>query len=197
MGRETMRLEARAIRVRGLVQGVGFRPHVWHLARALGLVGHVANDGEGVTITAWGNPAQLAEFATRLTTDAPPLARIDTIEQAAHTGAAPADFTILASHASAPRTAIVPDAATCPACRAELFDPADRRHGYAFGNCTHCGPRLTIIRAIPYDRANTAMAPFAMCATCAAEYADLGAMKELTKIHQARARTAKSRTRIE
>jgi len=167
-----MRLEGRAIRVRGLVQGVGFRPHVWRLARVLGLVGHVANDGEGVAIIAWGSLAQLAEFATRLTTEAPPLARIDAMEQAAHTGAAPVDFTILASHASAPRTAIVPDAATCPACRAELFDPADRRHGYAFGNCTHCGPRLTIIRAIPYDRANTAMAPFAMCATCAAEYAD-------------------------
>jgi len=170
MGLEAVHLEAHTVRVRGLVQGVGFRPHVWRLARTLGLVGSVANDGDGVAIKLWAAQPMLMEFIARLTIEAPPLARIDAIETVATTGTAPPDFTILASHASAPRTAIVPDAATCPACRAELFDPADRRFGYAFGNCTHCGPRLSIIRAIPYDRANTAMAPFAMCEACFAEY---------------------------
>ncbi|WP_044562692.1 carbamoyltransferase HypF [Azospirillum sp. B4] len=162
----------RRIRVRGLVQGVGFRPHVWHLARALNLAGSVANDGEGVTIHAWGDAAALDSFQGRLRGEAPPLARIDAVEVVAHDGPAPDGFTIAASAGGTVRTGIVPDAATCPACRAELFDPADRRRGYAFGNCTHCGPRLSIVSAIPYDRANTAMAAFPMCPACAAEYAD-------------------------
>ncbi|MBB6252104.1 carbamoyltransferase HypF [Nitrospirillum iridis] len=162
----------RRIRVRGLVQGVGFRPHVWRLAQALNLAGSVANDGEGVVIHVWGDAATLDGFQARLWREAPPLARVDGMEAAPHDGPAPGGFTITASAAGRVRTGVVPDAATCPACQAELFDPADRRHGYAFGNCTHCGPRLSIVSAIPYDRANTAMAAFPMCPACAAEYAD-------------------------
>ncbi|MEA1672076.1 carbamoyltransferase HypF [Nitrospirillum sp. BR 11163] len=165
-------MAGRHIRVRGLVQGVGFRPHVWRLAQALDIAGDVANDGDGVIIHAWGAPAALDRFQDRLRGEAPPLARIDAIEVAPHGGPPPGGFIIAASVAGTARTGIVPDAATCPACRAELFDPADRRRGYAFGNCTHCGPRLSIVSAIPYDRANTAMAAFPMCPACAAEYAD-------------------------
>lgn len=158
--------------MRGLVQGVGFRPHVWRLARELRLTGRVANDGEGVIVEVWGEEAALDAFVRLVADEAPPLARVDVVEESPGDGPAPGDFTIVASARGAVDTGIVPDAATCPACRAELFDPADRRHGYAFGNCTHCGPRLSIVRAIPYDRANTAMAAFPMCPDCAAEYAD-------------------------
>ncbi|TWB32119.1 carbamoyltransferase HypF [Nitrospirillum bahiense] len=165
-------MAGRRIRVRGLVQGVGFRPHVWRLARVLDIAGDVANDGEGVIIHAWGDPAALDGFQDRLRREAPPLARIDAIEVFPHRGPAPHGFTIAASAVGLARTGIVPDAATCPACRAELFDPADRRQSYAFGNCTHCGPRLSIVSAIPYDRANTAMAAFTLCPACAAEYAN-------------------------
>ncbi|MEE3624072.1 carbamoyltransferase HypF [Nitrospirillum sp. BR 11752] len=165
-------MAARRIRVRGLVQGVGFRPHVWRLARALDIAGSVANDGEGVVIHVWGDAATLDGFQNRLRDEAPPLARIDSVEAWPHDGPAPRGFTIAASATGTVRTGIVPDAATCPACRAELFDPANRRQGYAFGNCTHCGPRLSIVRAIPYDRVNTAMAAFRMCPDCAAEYAN-------------------------
>jgi len=142
-------LSARRIRVRGLVQGVGFRPHVWRQARALALRGQVSNDTEGVLIKVWGEDKALDRFVERLIAEAPPLARVEGIEQAVCAEPAPDAFTIAASRAGPVSTGIVPDAATCPACRAELFDPADRRRGYAFGNCTHCGPRLTIIRAIP------------------------------------------------
>lgn len=163
---------ARRIRVRGSVQGVGFRPHVWRLASELGLVGRVANDGRGVIVELWGDRTALDLFSRRLVEEAPPLARIEAVETSAGDGPAPADFTISASVAGSVDTGVVPDAATCPACRAELFAPGDRRRGYAFGNCTHCGPRLSIIRRIPYDRAATAMSAFPMCPECAREYAD-------------------------
>lgn len=162
-----------AIRVRGLVQGVGFRPTVWRLARECGLTGEVLNDGEGVLIRAWGPEVARAAFVARLRGEAPPLARIDAIEFAVLDGAAPGEgFHIVHSEASAVATGIVPDAATCPACLRDVFNSADRRHRYAFTNCTHCGPRLSIIRAIPYDRANTSMVAFPMCPACAGEYAD-------------------------
>ncbi len=165
------------IRVRGLVQGVGFRPTVWRLAQGLGLDGDVCNDGDGVLIRAWGSPALLDAFCAGLRAECPPLARIDVLERGPLLGplAAPpaeAGFRIIASGAGAVRTGVVPDAATCPACAAEVADPADRRYRYPFTNCTHCGPRLSIVRAIPYDRANTSMAAFRMCPDCAAEYAD-------------------------
>ena len=160
------------IRVRGLVQGVGFRPTVWRIAKRLGLTGNVMNDSEGVLIRAFGYPAALVEFEVAIASEAPSLARIDTIETAPLTGRPPVDFRILASRSGAVTTGVVPDAATCPACLADIRDPSNRRYRYPFTNCTHCGPRLSILRAIPYDRASTSMAAFAMCAECLAEYRD-------------------------
>jgi hydrogenase maturation protein HypF len=164
--------EGRRIRVRGTVQGVGFRPFVWRLAAEEKLGGHVANDGEGVLIEVFGAGTAVARFLARLTAEAPPLARIAAVEVAALAGPAPAGFAIVESGAGPAATGVAPDAATCPACLAEVADPSARRHGYAFTNCTHCGPRLSIVRAIPYDRANTSMAAFPMCADCARDYAD-------------------------
>lgn len=162
------------IRVRGLVQGVGFRPTVWRLARELKLAGSVRNDGDGVLIRVVGPPPRIDTLCRRLTAEMPPLARIDAIERSAWEGAgeAPGDFVIEHSAATGVHTGVVPDAATCGACAAEIRDSADRRHRYAFTNCTHCGPRLSIVRAIPYDRANTSMAVFPMCPACGREYAD-------------------------
>ncbi|MFQ5487647.1 MAG: carbamoyltransferase HypF [Gammaproteobacteria bacterium] len=164
-----------AIRVRGTVQGVGFRPAVWRLARDCGLRGAVWNDGGGVGIEAWGTAPVLAQFLRRLTVEAPPLARIDTLESEPLAPATvPEDFVIRASAGGAVHIAVAPDAATCPACLAEIRDPGARRHRYAFTNCTQCGPRLSIVRAIPYDRARTSMAPFIMCPACRAEYENPG-----------------------
>jgi hydrogenase maturation protein HypF len=163
------------IRVRGLVQGVGFRPTVWRIAKACGLPGEGLNDGEGVLIRAWGTAPNLDCFCRELRQQCPPLARIDALERAP-LGDPPddADFRIVESQAGEVRTGVVADAATCSACRRELFDPADRRYRYPFINCTHCGPRLSIVERIPYDRPNTSMAPFRMCRECLAEYEDPG-----------------------
>ncbi len=159
------------IRVRGQVQGVGFRPFVWALARRFGLCGSVLNDAGGVLITAQG--AALEAFLDALRAEAPPLARIDAIEVTPLEEAVlPDGFEILASAGGAVRTRVTPDAATCPACLAEIRDPAARRAGYAFTNCTHCGPRFSILRQLPYDRGQTTMAGFTLCAACGAEYAD-------------------------
>ncbi|MFV0361333.1 carbamoyltransferase HypF [Tropicimonas sp.] len=160
-----------SIRIRGQVQGVGFRPFIWQLARREGLRGEVLNDPEGVLIRATGGEAQA--FAAAIRAGAPPLSRIDAIEIGNHHfRRAPADFVIAASEGSGSETRITPDAATCDACLLEIRDPADRRHGYAFANCTHCGPRFTIIRGLPYDRDRTTMAAFPMCNACRAEYGD-------------------------
>ncbi len=160
------------IRVRGLVQGVGFRPAVWRLARGRGLAGEVLNDAEGVLIRLAAPRAVAEELAAALAGACPPLARIDAIEISPCPRPPAGEFSIAASAGGAPRAAVTPDAATCPACRAEIFDPGNRRFGYAFANCTNCGPRLSITRAIPYDRASTSMAAFAMCPACRAEYED-------------------------
>jgi hydrogenase maturation protein HypF len=161
------------IRVRGLVQGVGFRPTVWRLACELGLGGDVRNDGTGVLIRLWGEAATRDDFCERLRSESPPLARIQSIERTALTASPEAaGFRILASAAGAVQTGIVPDAATCAACTAEIADPDNRRFRYPFTNCTHCGPRLSIVRGIPYDRATTSMAVFPMCRDCAREYED-------------------------
>ena len=162
------------IRVRGLVQGVGFRPTVWRLARKFGLTGEVFNDGEGVLIRVWGRAEAIERFAVELESDPPPLARIDAIEQKriAIAVVVPRAFTIVESQLGATATEVAADAATCPACLAEVLDPGDRRYRYPFANCTHCGPRLSIIRAIPYDRAATSMAAFEMCDDCRREYED-------------------------
>lgn len=161
-----------AIQVAGLVQGVGFRPFVWRLARDADLSGTVWNDASGVRIEAWGDASALESFAARLRAELPPLARIDRFETAPLDGNGPHGFTISASRDGTRSAGIVPDAATCAECLAEIADPASRRYGYAFTNCTHCGPRLSIVEAIPYDRANTTMRAFTMCTECAAEYHD-------------------------
>jgi hydrogenase maturation protein HypF len=164
---------AELIRVRGLVQGVGFRPTLWRLARRHGLRGWVANDGQGVHMHVCGAAAALEQFVLDLPRESPPLARIDAIERKL-AGALPPDsgFQIVSSDRTPARTGVVPDATTCDDCCAEIFDPSARRFRYAFANCTHCGPRLSIITQIPYDRAGTTMASFALCPDCQAEYAD-------------------------
>lgn len=161
------------IRVRGTVQGVGFRPTVWRIAQTLGVRGRVGNDGEGVLIEAWGEAAALHELVARIQREAPPLARIEGIERdALHAAIAPADFRITANDNTTVHTQVAPDAAPCPACAQEIFDPFARRFRYPFTNCTHCGPRLSIIQRIPYDRSHTTMAQFSLCPVCAREYGD-------------------------
>ncbi|OUL32405.1 carbamoyltransferase HypF [Nostoc sp. T09] len=162
------------IRVRGTVQGVGFRPTVYRLAKACGLRGDVCNDGQGVLIRAAGSEAALAEFVIRLQQECPPLARIQEIIRTPCAGEFNfEDFAIASSVSSKVKTEISPDAATCPQCQQEIFDPFSRFYRYPFTNCTHCGPRLSIIRAIPYDRCNTSMSAFAMCPECEKEYHDV------------------------
>ena len=159
------------VRVTGTVQGVGFRPHVFRLAGQLGLAGYVLNDERGVLCEAEGPPSAVTSFVERLATDPPPLAVVEKVsaEEAAATGAS--GFVIAESgHGGEPLALVSPDYATCDACLAELFDPGDRRHRYAFINCTDCGPRFTIVRGVPYDRPLTTMAGFTMCALCQAEY---------------------------
>ncbi len=168
---------AEFIRVRGLVQGVGFRPTVWRLAQRYGLRGWVANDVEGVSIHVCGMAACVEAFVYALSREAPPLARIDRIErEPAALLPQDADFCIKASQANGLHlqinTGVVPDAASCPECIKEVFDPFARRYRYPFTNCTHCGPRLSIIEAIPYDRTATTLRAFALCPACAAEYHD-------------------------
>ncbi|MEJ2529367.1 MAG: acylphosphatase, partial [Gammaproteobacteria bacterium] len=163
---------AQTIRITGTVQGVGFRPTVWRLAVERGIVGRVWNDAEGVVIQAWGSSDALDDFVSRIETEQPPLARIEQIIRTPLDETAPDDFQIVLSREGEARTAVTADAATCPDCLQEILDPNDRRYRYAFTNCTHCGPRLSIISAIPYDRANTSMASFTMCERCQKEYAD-------------------------
>ena len=161
------------IRVRGLVQGVGFRPVVWRLAHRYGLRGWVGNDGGGVTIAVCGRAPDTEEFLLALLSEAPPLARIDAIERTPSEAAVrEMGFRIAESEGGTACTGIIPDAAICPECRAEIGDRRSRRYRYPFANCTHCGPRFTIVEGIPYDRATTTMRAFTMCEACAAEYAD-------------------------
>ena len=164
-------IRARA-HVSGLVQGVGFRPFVWREATLRGLSGWVSNDESGVVLEAEGAPETVAAFLAALR-EPPALARVDAIAATALPVLGPGPFEVRISDATGRRTARVPaDTATCPACLAELRDPADRRHGYAFTNCTQCGPRYTIVTSVPYDRARTTMAGFPLCDACRAEYTD-------------------------
>ncbi|HUR17761.1 MAG TPA: carbamoyltransferase HypF [Acidimicrobiales bacterium] len=166
--------ERRRIRVTGTVQGVGFRPFVYRTAVELGLAGTVSNDSEGVLVEAEGPSDRLDELSRRLRDDAPPLARVESVHATNLdvTGSG-GGFRIIESHsAGAPAVAVSVDVATCADCIAEMQDPGDRRFGYPFVNCTNCGPRYTIIKAIPYDRASTTMAGFTMCAACRSEYED-------------------------
>ncbi len=158
------------IRVAGVVQGVGFRPFVWRLASELGVSGWVRNDAAGVEIEAEGDPLNLVAFVARVCSDAPPLARVDSVATEDCAARGEHGFNILASGGGRMTTAIPHDVATCPDCLAELFDGQDRRWRYPFINCTQCGPRYTITRQLPYDRANTSMAGFALCPDCRGEY---------------------------
>ncbi|MBV8047147.1 MAG: carbamoyltransferase HypF [Paludibacterium sp.] len=169
-----MTVERQRLVVRGVVQGVGFRPFVYRLATELGLSGWVRNDALGVTIEAQGTPVALSALSARLRADKPPLARIDSIETTALPPQADALFAIRLNHsgAAAGTAAIGPDSATCPACLAELFDPGNRRYRYPFINCTDCGPRYTLVRHLPYERSGTSMAAFPLCERCQAEYED-------------------------
>jgi hydrogenase maturation protein HypF len=162
-----------AVRVEGIVQGVGFRPFVYSLATGLGLSGLVGNDVDGVFVEVEGPSAAVREFLQSLERDAPPLARIERVTTKPMTPSGSPSFVIAASGSAGPRRTLVSaDTATCADCLRELADPADRRFGYPFINCTNCGPRFTIVRDVPYDRPLTTMADFAMCEQCAAEYHD-------------------------
>jgi len=188
---KSQKIAARHIHITGVVQGVGFRPFVYNLATRLGVSGWVLNSSSGVEIEAAAPPAALEEFVARLRTDAPPLARIETITvtdcdlATCSPETLQPGFTIRHSEARPGEfQPISPDIAICDDCLRELFDPNDRRYRYPFINCTNCGPRFTIIKDIPYDRPNTTMkdipydrpnttmAPFKMCPECQAEYDD-------------------------
>ncbi len=161
------------IQVRGIVQGVGFRPFVYNLAHALGLTGYVFNSSSGVTIEIEGDGAAVAAFLQTLKENPPQLADITGITVSETSVEGSACFSILGSREEAGEFVLVsPDAGTCDACWSDFGDPANRRYGYPFTNCTHCGPRYTILRDIPYDRAKTTMSAFTMCADCEKEYED-------------------------
>ncbi|CAN5455854.1 carbamoyltransferase HypF [soil metagenome] len=169
-----------AIRVRGTVQGVGFRPTVFNLAQKYGITGQVVNDGEGVLIDAWSTKTNLSKFMHDISVNSPPLARIESIEHnvishlvlAARAENPPESFVIGFSVGGITTTNISPDASVCSACLSDIHDSLNRRYRYPFTNCTHCGPRLSIIKSIPYDRAYTSMGVFRMCSDCQQEYDD-------------------------
>jgi hydrogenase maturation protein HypF len=161
------------LEIRGTVQGVGFRPWVFRVALEEQLTGRVFNHSHGVTIEAFGPPQALGRFEERLRHEAPPAARIESVDAGAIPFEGIGAFLIVESRADAERrVSIPPDLATCDDCLREVLDPADRRHLYPFTNCTNCGPRFTIVRDVPYDRPATTMAALRMCPACQAEYDD-------------------------
>lgn len=159
-------------RINGLVQGVGFRPTVYRIVTELSLNGEVFNDAEGVGVILEGEEAKVLQFPRILQEQKPPLARIDYIHMFDHEICGYEGFSITKSQTGQVKTAITADAATCQACLKDLFNKANRRYRYAFTNCTHCGPRYTITRHLPYDRPQTSMAKFPMCPECQSEYDD-------------------------
>ena len=165
--------ERAQIVIKGVVQGVGFRPFVFNLAEALHITGYVVNTSDGVLIDAEGD--QLQAFVERLRHEAPPLSRISDIVLTSLPPLGYSDFTIRTSLDRSDRqpfTLVSPDVSVCDDCRKEMLDPADRRYLYPFINCTNCGPRFSITRSVPYDRPNTTMAAFSMCPACDREYRD-------------------------
>jgi hydrogenase maturation protein HypF len=161
------------LQISGVVQGVGFRPFVYHLARTLGLTGWIRNTDRGVSIELEGTATQLQEFQTRLQTEKPTHAQLHRIEVTWAAVLGDIDFTILDSDESSsqPKSAVIlSDLATCSACFADIFNPTNRHYRYPFTNCTHCGPRFSIVKSLPYDRANTTLQGFLMCPACQAEY---------------------------
>lgn len=162
------------IEVRGIVQGVGFRPFVHRLVERYGFTGWIRNTSDGAQLELCGSGWALLRFVEELKTECPPLAMIESLN---YTEVEPVDyegFRIISSAAGeSMQTLISPDVGICDDCHRELLDPGDRRYGYPFINCTNCGPRFTIIKSVPYDRASTAMAAFPMCSDCAEEFADI------------------------
>ncbi|MCG8353769.1 MAG: acylphosphatase, partial [Chloroflexales bacterium] len=161
------------IEIHGAVQGVGFRPFVYRLATDLALGGWVINDTEGVFIEVEGPDTTLRSFLERIPAEKPPRAIIHSLESSWIATCGEQQFSIRHSATRGAKTVLaLPEIATCADCLAEIGDPANRRYRYPFTNCTNCGPRFTIIEALPYDRPNTTMRQFAFCADCAAEYVD-------------------------
>lgn len=159
------------VQVRGAVQGTGFRPFVYNLAQRYALTGFVVNTPWGLRIDAEGNGFRLKEFLSALTKEKPPQARITGVEVSYRDPAGYHRFDIRESEEAGVKSALIlPDIAVCQDCLSEIFDPSDRRFQYPFTNCTHCGPRFTIIERLPYDRANTSMKNFTMCPECREEY---------------------------
>jgi hydrogenase maturation protein HypF len=168
-----MAARAVSLHVTGVVQGVGFRPFVYTLAMRLGITGWVKNTSDGVFALAEGDPEAVQAFVTAIRDEAPPMAVVTSVVAEEVDAEGFETFEIVASEAVAgAMTLVSPDIATCEACRAEIADPADRRYGYPFTNCTNCGPRFTIIEDVPYDRPMTTMRDFPLCDACATEYAD-------------------------
>ncbi len=164
-------LRKASLHITGIVQGVGFRPHIYGLAVRFGLVGWVRNTSAGVDIEVDGDQELLDAFVLAVKKELPPLARIDTFDLSFGPPGYFTRFEIIPSEVvEGSYQPISPDVCVCDDCLHELFDPADRRYRYPFINCTNCGPRFTIITDIPYDRPNTTMASFAMCPDCTAEY---------------------------
>jgi len=161
-----------AVTITGTVQGVGFRPYVFELARRLELSGFVRNQAGGVQIEIEGDAAAIDHFLDEVKHDPPPLAQIEQVAWKSLPVRADAGFQIVASKLDDDEIRVSPDLAVCEDCLAEMFDPTDRRYRYPLLNCTQCGPRLTIIRFAPYDRERTTMARFTMCAACRREYDD-------------------------
>ncbi len=169
---DTAQRARRRVRVRGIVQGVGFRPFVHRLATGRSLGGFVLNDGAGVVVEIEGDDSELEAFLTSLLSEAPPLARIDSVTWEPAPPSGEGSFTIRESAATSGTALVPPDIATCADCLRELFDPTDRRYRYPFVNCTNCGPRFTIVVSVPYDRPRTTMASFPLCGDCRREYDD-------------------------
>lgn len=174
-----MQIERRVLRIKGTVQGVGFRPTVYLVAKRLGIVGEILNDSEGVLVVSYADAQNQDDFVRAILENCPPLGKIDSIECNTKELIAPEDakniplaFEIAESKAGNARTSMSPDAAACLSCRQDSSDPFNRRYRYPFTNCTHCGPRLSIIKKIPYDRANTSMSAFPQCPDCLQEYKD-------------------------
>ena len=163
------------ILVRGIVQGVGFRPFLHRLARKHGLTGWARNTSGGLEAELEGNRLSLSAFVNEVQNCPPPMAAVEEISVSGpYAPAGYGEFSIRGSYLSEESTLLSPDMAPCPTCEQELFSPKNRRHRYPFLNCTDCGPRYTIVRALPYDRKNTVMDRFPMCPACRAEYRDIG-----------------------
>ena len=170
-------MQRKAIRVNGVVQGVGFRPFVFALAHDTNVSGFVGNDSDGVFIEIEGAGSACDEFLSRLTAEAPPMSRVDSCSVAEMPSTGETGFRIVESNDSTGTTSIPPDTATCQECLEEMRDPRNRRFGYPFIACTNCGPRYTIVTGLPYDRPFTTMADFPMCSDCQAEYDDPGSRR--------------------